>query len=186
MIAAAYTNSVAGATSTTLYVLGGTQNVLATQNPPNEGVLNTVGPLGLEVSTLSSFDIAPGSNTAYVATITTGRDVPIASLYTIDLNTGTATLVGVIGEGQPIRGLAVAPAAGAPAPAAPAAKPAGQPTPAPKPAPAAKPAPAVPAPVQAPRALPRTGEAQDWAIGGLALAGVALLGAGLAALRGRA
>ncbi len=64
----------------------------------------------------------------------------------------------------------------APKPAAPAAKPA---APAPSPA-AAKPA---GAPAQAPRALPRTGEAENWMFVGMALAGAVLLGAGMLARR---
>ena len=80
-------------------------------------------------------------------------------------------------------------AAGAQAQQTPAAKP-GAPAPAkpgaaPAPAkPAASPAPAA-APAQAPRALPRTGETENWLIGGLMLAGVVILGAGLVARRRR-
>ena len=81
-----------------------------------------------------------------------------------------------------------------------AAQAASQPQPQPKPGgPAPKPGPAAPkpgaaapkpgqvapaaAPVQAPKALPRTGEAENWLIGGLAVAGIVLLGAGLVARR---
>ena len=74
-----------------------------------------------------------------------------------------------------------------PAAAAPAAQPkpgAPAPKPAPgMPAPAAKPAAPAPAPAQAPRALPRTGEAENWLIGGLAIAGAVLLSAGLVVRR---
>ena len=81
-------------------------------------------------------------------------------------------------------------AAAQPKPGAPAPKP-GDPAPKPgmpatKPAPAASPAPAAKptaAPVQAPRALPRTGEAEDWLIGSLAVVGTALLGVGLVTRR---
>ena len=41
---AAYTNNVARATSTVLYDVDTTQDVLAMQNPPNDGTLRTVGP----------------------------------------------------------------------------------------------------------------------------------------------
>jgi LPXTG-motif cell wall-anchored protein len=93
--------------------------------------------------------------------------------------------VAAAGAAQPKPG-APAPKPGdpAPKPGMPATKPApaASPAPAMKPAPAAKPG---PAPAQAPRALPRTGEADamNWAIGGLAAAGVVLLGAGLVARR---
>ena len=71
------------------------------------------------------------------------------------------------------------------APAAKPAQPAAAPAAKPAPAPAQGPAAAKPAgaPAQAPRALPRTGEAENWLIGGLALAGAALLGVGLVARR---
>ena len=77
-----------------------------------------------------------------------------------------------------------------------AAGPGGAPAAQPKPgAPAPKPAPGAPAPaakptaapaqapMQVPRALPRTGETENWLIGGLAVAGVVLLSAGLIARR---
>jgi LPXTG-motif cell wall-anchored protein len=84
-------------------------------------------------------------------------------------------------------GAGAAPAA-QPKPGAPAAKP-GPPAgaaaaqPKPGPSPAAQPKPAASPAAEAPRALPRTGEAESWAIGGLAVAAVALLGAGLLARR---
>jgi len=59
VVGAAYTNSVAGATETQLYVVDSVTSSLAIQDPPNDGVLNTVGPLGVSVTEGSSFDIAP-------------------------------------------------------------------------------------------------------------------------------
>ena len=44
--AAGYTNSVAGAQSTALFVIDSALDVLARQDPPNDGVLNTIGALG--------------------------------------------------------------------------------------------------------------------------------------------
>jgi hypothetical protein len=64
--AAGYTNNVAGADKTLLYVIDAGQDVLALQDPPNEGVLKTVGPLGIDVNRLAGFDIAP-SGLAYAA-----------------------------------------------------------------------------------------------------------------------
>ena len=54
---AGYTNSVAGATSTTLYDIDTNKDVLVTQLPPNDGTLNTVGRLGYNVRTVAGFDI---------------------------------------------------------------------------------------------------------------------------------
>ena len=167
VVAAGYTNSMAGATATTLYVIDAGLDILATQNPPNDGVLNTVGPLGVQTGAMTAFDIAPGSNTAYAAL--TSDNGTSSSLYTIDLTTGRASSIGAIGGGQPIRGLAIAampataPASAAPAPAATA------PT-------------AMPMPAQ----LPRTGQAESWLVGLTLLTGTVLLSVGFAARRRRA
>jgi len=59
VVGAAYTNSVADAAETQLYVVDAATSSLAIQNPPNDGVLNTVGPLDVSVTEGSSFDIAP-------------------------------------------------------------------------------------------------------------------------------
>ncbi|MGH9943091.1 MAG: DUF4394 domain-containing protein [Pyrinomonadaceae bacterium] len=107
VVAAAYTNSVAGATATMLYNIDSTLDVLVIQNPPNNGTLNVVGPLGVNASDTAGFDIDGGSGTAFAA-LHTGRSRG-SRLYTIDLTTGTATLVGPIGGRGAIRGLAVLP-----------------------------------------------------------------------------
>jgi len=65
IIAAAYTNQVAGATVTTLYDTDAT--TLYTQAPPNNGSLNPIGSTG---ATLQSFDIDGTAGTAYAATTT--------------------------------------------------------------------------------------------------------------------
>ncbi|MGD3745637.1 DUF4394 domain-containing protein, partial [Xanthomonas citri pv. citri] len=54
--AVAYTNSTAGATTTTLYGIDVTTQALVLQNPPNNGTLNVVGPLGLSFNALAGFD----------------------------------------------------------------------------------------------------------------------------------
>jgi uncharacterized surface protein with fasciclin (FAS1) repeats len=63
VVGAAYTNSVAGATRTRLYVVDAATGTLAIQDPPNDGVLNTVGPLGVELTDAASFDIAANGET---------------------------------------------------------------------------------------------------------------------------
>lgn len=112
MVAASgYTNSVAGATATTLYGIDAGLDVLVTQIPPNNGTLNTVGSLGRDVTTVAGFDIAPGG-TAYAALNTAGSSSGTTQLFTIDLTTGASTYVGVIPNANPnsrLRGLAVVP-----------------------------------------------------------------------------
>lgn len=107
----AYTNSAAGVASTTLYVIDPGTDVLAIQNPPNGGVLNTVGSLGVDASASTGLDISRRGNTAYAALSVAAS----TGLYRIDLATGAATLLGTIGNGANVRGLAVEPP---PAPAA--------------------------------------------------------------------
>jgi hypothetical protein len=100
----AYTNSVSPApVATTLYDIESKRDVLVTQNPPNNGTLNTVGPLGVNVTEVAGFDIAQngaayGSFQLKLKFGKSGR----ASLFTINLETGAATLVGKIGGPYPI------------------------------------------------------------------------------------
>jgi hypothetical protein len=105
VVAAGYTNNVAGSQATMLFVIDAARDVLALQNPPNDGVLNTVGPLGVDTSDVAGLDVAPGTGTAFAALLSPGA--PASALYTIDLGTGAARRVGPIGGGQPVRGLAL-------------------------------------------------------------------------------
>lgn len=106
VVAAAYTNSFSGTTSTALYVIDAGKDILALQNPPNAGVLSTIGLLGVDASNLSAFDITP-AGAAYVAI--TAPNATSSSLGTIDLATGRVAPIGTIGGGETIIGLAVSP-----------------------------------------------------------------------------
>ena len=66
VVGSAYTNSVADAEETQLFVISDANDVLALQDPPNDGVLNTVGELGINVSQVVGFDITPAGD-AYLA-----------------------------------------------------------------------------------------------------------------------
>ena len=102
----AYTNSVSPApASTTLYALDIRNNVLATQAPPNDGVLNTVGSFAGTFTSNAGFDISGASGNAY-ASLTNGGT---SKLYTVDLTTGALTLVGTIGDGAALEGMTVIP-----------------------------------------------------------------------------
>lgn len=88
--AGAYTNSLKGAPATTLYNIDAETGALVTQAPPNDGVLNTVGALGVKIDGPVAFNIVPQGegNQAWLATG--------GSLYTVDLKTGAATMAGKI------------------------------------------------------------------------------------------
>ena len=107
--AAAYTNDLAGATSTLLYGIDSARDVLVTQVPPNNGTLNTIGALGLDVTGVDGFDI--GSDGRAFAAL---QDPTGSRLYSVDLATGAMSQLADLGQavGSPIRGLAVRPGAG--------------------------------------------------------------------------
>lgn len=104
---AAYTNSFAGATTTTLYDIDTNLDILVTQVPPNTGVLNTIGSLGMNVASVLGFDISGETGEALVAMRLEGSSLPASVLATIDLATGSLSPISVIGLSGEIQGLAI-------------------------------------------------------------------------------
>lgn len=104
----AYTNSVSGATTTVLYAIDFTRDVLTTLANPNDGIMTTVGSLGVNTNGDVGFDIAGNNGTAYV-TLTTGGGFAGSTLYVINLINGTLFPVGGISNTAPLRGIAIAP-----------------------------------------------------------------------------
>lgn len=105
-VAAAYTNSRRGTVSETrLLVMDAGRNTLVLQNPPNDGVLNTLGALGVDIPATTAFDIRTSGSTNEgfaLVQVSGGSD-----LYTVNLTTGASTRVGRIGIGGTLRGLAI-------------------------------------------------------------------------------
>lgn len=100
----AYQNPVKGAANTTLYGLDsttsslvrvGNQNAGSGDTSVNGGDLRTVGPLNAGLSANTGFAFAPSDGTAY-ASLQNGSE---PTLYTIDIGGGSATSLGVIGDG---------------------------------------------------------------------------------------
>lgn len=90
--AVAYTNSFANAPTTITFDLDSATNTLVRQDPPNDGVLHTVGALGVECGDVAGFDIVspkPGIDDAFV--------VCGLTLYRANLVTGRLTSIGLIG-----------------------------------------------------------------------------------------
>src|SRR5438094_717335 len=88
----AYTNNVAGAETTEMFDLESGLDLLVRQEPPNDGTLRTVGPLGVHVPPEAGFEIVTdggGKNCGLAAFAST--------LYDVDLATGAATSLGTIG-----------------------------------------------------------------------------------------
>lgn len=94
VVASAYSNSTAGAMTTTLYGIDSARDVLAIQSPPNGGVLTTVGALGVDVVGPVSFDISAKDGKAYVLARHAGATR--SRLYKLNLVTGMARELGVV------------------------------------------------------------------------------------------
>src|SRR5262252_4778153 len=99
---------------TTLYAIDPNADQLVTIGgidsapSPNGGVVRVVGPLGVNASNEVGFDISVGAEgSAYASLTVNGKP----GFYTIDLKTGAATMVGIIGNGGvAIKDIAAAPA----------------------------------------------------------------------------
>jgi hypothetical protein len=120
VVGAAYTNNVARATSTVLNDIDSGLDVLATQAPPNNGTLNTVGALGTDTGDLVGFDISSGDSriTRRLRTIfrQSSGDVALAALqrpdssshlFTVDLTSGMADDRGELLTGETVRDIAI-------------------------------------------------------------------------------
>ena len=108
IVGAAYTNpDVDPLTGTVLYDLSGSLDLLATQAPPNDGILNRVGGT-VRTNALTGFDIAP-SGAAFVVTksVAGGGGCGPSTLSQVDLTTGATTMTWSVGTPTPLRGLAV-------------------------------------------------------------------------------
>lgn len=112
--AAAYTNSIPNASATQLFDIDSTSSVLALQNPPNDGTLVNVGPLGMTIAGDAGMDIGGGANGLVLAALRTTATGP-SSLYRIDLTSGAATPINgtatpatsTIGTGPGLRDIAI-------------------------------------------------------------------------------
>ena len=100
VVGVAYTNSFAGALATTLYDIDSTSDHLLIQNPPNNGTLNDVGGLGLTADDTVGFDIATLASVNYGFAALTDGATTGSGLYSVNLITGGALLIGNIGTGS--------------------------------------------------------------------------------------
>ena len=100
------TNFVIDSRLGTLVMQGSREGVEPVESP-NLGVLRTVGDLGTGPLLDAAVDISDVGNTPLLAlrTVQDNR----TRLYKVDLTSGKATLLGTLGTGQPIVGLAIEP-----------------------------------------------------------------------------
>jgi hypothetical protein len=115
VVAAAYTNNVAGATTTTLFDIDSVSGKLLRQGgangaapSPNSGTLFEIGSLGLGTNLDQRIGFDIGADGVNFATITVAS---MTRLYGINPNNGAATNAGIVGSGTtPYLGLAIMPA----------------------------------------------------------------------------
>lgn len=94
--AAAYTNNVAGATTTQLYDIDPDTDKLYLQMPPNDGVLKEVGSLGMNIQDIGGFDIAAETNFA-IASVKVNN---VWELAEVNLTSGSLLKIGNLPSGK--------------------------------------------------------------------------------------
>ena len=101
IVAGSYTNSMKGAKETALFNIDMTIGALVKQAPPNDGVLNAVGKLGVMPKAVA-FDIPPSGMVGWL--------VADGAVHKVDLMSGKATKVSdVSGVTGAVRDIAVMP-----------------------------------------------------------------------------
>ena len=97
--------------TTELYDIDARTDDMSEQDPPNNGTLNTEGPLGVDTNQLIGFDIvtrgtSPDGDRGYAALDPANEGG--SRFYKINLNTGDATNIGRIASGNTqVEGLAI-------------------------------------------------------------------------------
>ncbi|MFV3077233.1 DUF4394 domain-containing protein [Niveispirillum fermenti] len=101
--AGAYINSFAGATQTQLFDVDSAAGAWLSQDPPNDGVLRTIGPLGVPAGTIvEGVDIFTDAEDEYH-----GRAVAGGILYDLDVQRGAMKRMGRIGDGSDVIDIAI-------------------------------------------------------------------------------
>jgi DNA-binding beta-propeller fold protein YncE len=105
IVAGGYTNSMKGAKETTLYDIDAKLGGLLRQAPPNDGILNSIGMLGLDAKAVS-FDIVTDASGANKGMLLSGK-----KLYSVDLASGkTASAMEISGLPGQVNDIAILPA----------------------------------------------------------------------------
>lgn len=115
IVAAGYTYNADNAKLTTNYAIDAAHGTLVMQGSPeglqpvvspNTGVLRTVGGLGLGTVVDAHLDVSDLSNTALAAI---PSESGVTQLYRVDLRSGKASVIGPIGDGGALLGIAIEP-----------------------------------------------------------------------------
>lgn len=103
----AYANNRDGVANTALYAFDLATGNYVQQDPPDDGVINTIDTLSPGFTGLTGFDITSlnGSDEGFAA-IQTAENQP-SVLYSLDVTSGAAGEIGVIGGGEYVYDLAI-------------------------------------------------------------------------------
>ncbi|MEZ4798397.1 MAG: DUF4394 domain-containing protein [Flavobacteriales bacterium] len=111
--ACAYTNSFSGTMNTTLYNYDDALNIITSQIPPNNGVLNTIGSSGIMLNAANPtadmdiyYSLSEEMNWAFLSANV--MDSNFDGFYSIDLMSGATELIGMIGYGIAVNDIAIA------------------------------------------------------------------------------
>ena len=107
VVDAAYNNNLPDVEETELYDFDLATGNYVQQNPPNDGVLNTVGPLSSGFTALTGYDITSlsGADQGFAA-IQTAEELP-SVLYGVNVESGALSQIGTIGQGEYVSDLAI-------------------------------------------------------------------------------
>lgn len=97
--------------ATELYAIDAALDVLVELDLPNGGLLATVGSLNFNTTDDVGYDIAGDTDVAYASLTPSTAPGGPSRLFTINMRSGVATIVGPIGHPTPLRSIAVGPGA---------------------------------------------------------------------------
>jgi hypothetical protein len=110
VVASAYTQSFARAPSTRLLAVDAATGTLQLQNPPNDGVLTTIGRLDpmLSFGPTAGFDIVGGDDGLSLVVLQPTGGIQ-STLYRVNPRTGASTALGAVGPAgtAPLRSFAI-------------------------------------------------------------------------------
>lgn len=106
VVAAAYASNVSGAPAAALYAIDGDNDSLVRVNAQT-GAIETIGPLGVDFTTIAAFDITGAGHGHAYAVLHTEAKPNVSQLFRIDLRTGLARSVGPVSVGERARALAI-------------------------------------------------------------------------------
>lgn len=103
LVGAAYAHRSGGSVRSQIFMIDAGLDLLVSPDGRVRGEVTGIGPLGLDAADMLGFDISSVSGLAYAGLDVGGR----ISLYSIDLETGRASVLGDFGPGTRVRAMSI-------------------------------------------------------------------------------